>query len=83
MDDGFPKELDKEVIRGFGNAIVPQIACEIFKSLVLLYLEREGKKIINTVPIAHTTLWNAHLDGHFCTYIMLAGQRPQVRWGEL
>lgn len=50
MDDGFPKELDKEVIHGFGNAIVPQIACEIFKAICLLYLERgQEKKIINTV----------------------------------
>jgi len=33
MDDGFSKELDKEVIHGFGNAIVPQIAFEIFKAI--------------------------------------------------
>ena len=31
MDDGFPKELDKRLIHGFGNAIVPQVAFQIFK----------------------------------------------------
>lgn len=33
MDDGFSYELDKEVIHGFGNAVVPQIPYEIFKLL--------------------------------------------------
>lgn len=33
MDDGFPKELDKDVIHGYGNAIVPQIALQIFKAI--------------------------------------------------
>jgi len=33
MDDGFSKELDTEVIHGYGNAIVPQIAFEIFKAI--------------------------------------------------
>ncbi len=33
MDDGFSKELDKEVIHGFGNAIVPYIPFEIFKAI--------------------------------------------------
>ena len=40
-DDGLPKELDnitfskwrKESIKGFGNAIVPQVAYEIFKAI--------------------------------------------------
>ena len=30
MDDGFPKELDKTVIHGFGNAVVPEIPYQIF-----------------------------------------------------
>jgi DNA (cytosine-5)-methyltransferase 1 len=33
MDDGFSKELDKRLIHGFGNAVVPQIPYEIFKAL--------------------------------------------------
>jgi DNA (cytosine-5)-methyltransferase 1 len=33
MDDGFSTELDKRVIHGFGNAIIPEIALEIFKAL--------------------------------------------------
>lgn len=33
MDDGFPKELDKDLIHGFGNAVVPQIPFEIFKAI--------------------------------------------------
>lgn len=61
-NNGIPKELDgitfsewrKESIKAFGNAIVPQVAFELFKTI--LYLEREGKKIINTVPTAHTNL---------------------------
>ena len=46
-DDGLPTELDgitfskwrAESIKGYGNAIVPQIALEIFKQLEKLYLE--------------------------------------------
>jgi DNA (cytosine-5)-methyltransferase 1 len=46
-DDGLPTELDRitfskwrsESIKGYGNAIVPQIALEIFKQLEKLYLE--------------------------------------------
>ena len=46
-DDGLPSELDgitfskwrRESIKGYGNAIVPQIAFEIFKQLEKLYLE--------------------------------------------
>lgn len=42
-DDGFPKELDsitfsnwaKESIKAYGNAIVPQVAYQIFKSICL------------------------------------------------
>lgn len=33
MDDGFPKELDKALIHGFGNAVVPAIPFSIFKAL--------------------------------------------------
>lgn len=33
MDDGFPEELDKEVIHGFGNAVVPDIPYSIFKAI--------------------------------------------------
>lgn len=33
MDDGFSKELDRKVIESYGNAIVPQIAFEIFKAI--------------------------------------------------
>jgi DNA (cytosine-5)-methyltransferase 1 len=33
MDDGFPKELDKNRIYGCGNAIVTSIAYEIFKAI--------------------------------------------------
>lgn len=33
MDDGFSKELDKEVIHGFGNAVVPEIPYQIFKAI--------------------------------------------------
>jgi len=39
---------------GFGNAIVPQVAFEIFKCISAF--EQGGKKIINTVPTAHTSL---------------------------
>jgi DNA (cytosine-5)-methyltransferase 1 len=35
MDDGFSKELDKKIIHGFGNAIVPEIAYQIFKTIKL------------------------------------------------
>jgi DNA (cytosine-5)-methyltransferase 1 len=46
-DDGLPTELDgvtfpkwrAESIKGYGNAIVPQVALEIFKQLEKLYLE--------------------------------------------
>lgn len=46
-DDGLPTQLDgitfpkwrAESIKGYGNAIVPQIALEIFKQLEKLYLE--------------------------------------------
>ncbi len=46
-DDGLPTELDgitfskwrRESIKGYGNAIVPQVAFEIFKQLEKLYLE--------------------------------------------
>jgi DNA (cytosine-5)-methyltransferase 1 len=46
-DDGLPTELDgitfskwrSESIKGYGNAIVPQIALEIFKQLEKIYLE--------------------------------------------
>ena len=46
-DDGLPTELDgitfpkwrAESIKGYGNAIVPQVAFEIFKQLEKLYLE--------------------------------------------
>jgi len=46
-DDGLPTELDRitfstwrrESIKGYGNAIVPQIALEIFKQLEKIYLE--------------------------------------------
>ena len=46
-DDGLPTELDRitfskwrrESIKGYGNAIVPQIAFEIFKQLEKIYLE--------------------------------------------
>ena len=46
-DDGLPTELDRitfskwraESIKGYGNAIVPQIALEIFKQLEKSYLE--------------------------------------------
>ena len=33
MDDGFPKELDKTVIHGFGNAVIPEIPYQIFKAI--------------------------------------------------
>ena len=35
MDDGFSRELDKDRIHGLGNAIIPEIAFQIFKSLSL------------------------------------------------
>lgn len=33
MDDGFSKELDKAVIHGFGNAVVPEIPYQIFREI--------------------------------------------------
>lgn len=33
MDDGFPSQLDGQRIHGLGNAIIPQIAIEIFEQL--------------------------------------------------
>lgn len=33
MDDGFSSELDKRVIHGYGNAVVPQIPFAIFKAI--------------------------------------------------
>lgn len=33
MDDGFPSELDAEAIHGLGNAIIPEIAYQIFYQL--------------------------------------------------
>ena len=33
MDDGFPKELDKKIIHGFGNAVIPEIPYQIFKAI--------------------------------------------------
>lgn len=33
LDNGFSKELDKDSIKGLGNAIVPQVAYEIFKAI--------------------------------------------------
>ena len=46
-DDGLPTKLDgitfskwkKESLKGYGNAIVPQVALEIFKQLEKIYLE--------------------------------------------
>jgi DNA (cytosine-5)-methyltransferase 1 len=35
MDDGFPYELDKDRIHGLGNAIIPEIAFQIFKAIAL------------------------------------------------
>ncbi len=35
MDDGFSKELDKKLIHGFGNAVIPEIPFKIFKELLL------------------------------------------------
>ena len=54
-DDGISSRLDgitfpkwrSESIKAYGNAIVPQVAYQIFRAI--LYLERGGKKIINTV----------------------------------
>lgn len=43
--DGIPSGMDR--VAAYGNAIVPQVAFEIFKCISVL--EREGKKIINTV----------------------------------
>ena len=34
MADGFSEELDKEVIHGFGNAVIPEIPYQIFKQLI-------------------------------------------------
>lgn len=33
MDDGFSEKLDKRVIHGFGNAVIPDIPFEIFKAI--------------------------------------------------
>lgn len=33
MDDGFSTELDKRVIHGFGNAVIPEIPYQIFKAI--------------------------------------------------
>ncbi len=33
MDDGFSRELDKNRIHGLGNAIIPEIAYQIFKAI--------------------------------------------------
>lgn len=33
LDNGFSKQLDKDSIKELGNAIVPQIAYEIFKAI--------------------------------------------------
>lgn len=33
MDDGFSEELDKSVIHGFGNAVIPEIPYQIFRQL--------------------------------------------------
>ena len=38
LDDGFSAELDKDGIFAFGNAIVPQVAYEIFKAIDQLEL---------------------------------------------
>ena len=37
LDDGLPSKLHQEGIKGYGNAIVPQIAYEIFKSINSIY----------------------------------------------
>lgn len=41
MDHGFSKELDKEVIHGFGNAVIPEIPYSIFKAIQ----ENERKEV--------------------------------------
>ena len=33
MDDGFSDELDKELIHGYGNAVIPEIPLQIFKAI--------------------------------------------------
>lgn len=42
MDDGFSQELDKRIIHGFGNAVIPEIPFEIFKA-IQNYDQRERK----------------------------------------
>lgn len=48
VDDGLPKELDKnrkQRLMGLGNAIVPQIAYEIFKAILETKLEELANKV--------------------------------------
>lgn len=62
-DDGFSSRLDgitfpkwcHESIKAGGNAIVPQVAFQIFTAIDFVLRGKE-KKIINTVPTAHTNL---------------------------
>ena len=63
-DDGLPKELDgitfpkwrKESVKAYGNAIVPQVAHEIFKAIQKMedqYEEAELEEELNVITQAH------------------------------